>query len=122
MELQQDKGLGPFIEAYHRDSFKVDRQSYDSSILVHAEKKVECWRPTDLMQLTVADLQLLITLKPAIVLLGTGKNLIFPAADLFTPLQQAQISVEIMDTAAACRTYNVLMSESRNVLAALLLR
>jgi len=121
MELQQDRGLGPFIAAYQSGEFKVDQQTYHQSILVQAEKCVDIWRPRDLTELNRADLQVLLALKPAIVLLGVGESLIFPANELLAPLHQAQIGIEIMDTAAACRTYNVLMSEGRDVLAALLL-
>ena len=121
MELQQDRGLGPFIDAYDPGEVKVDRKSYRTSILVYAEKQVTIWAPNDLSQLTLDDLQSLIELKPALILLGTGENLIFPSAELLSPLAEQQIGVEVMDTAAACRTYNVLMAEGRDVLAALLL-
>jgi len=54
------------------------------------------------------------------VLLGTGRRLRFPAAELSAPLVQAGIGLEVMDLRAACRTYNVLVAENRRVAAALL--
>lgn len=57
---------------------------------------------------------------PEIVLLGTGARLRFPSRALLRPLAAAAIGHEVMDTAAACRTYNVLMGEGRRVLALLL--
>jgi len=55
------------------------------------------------------------------VLLGTGKMLRFPHPRLSSPLTQARIGFEVMDTFAAARTYNILMGEGRRVAAALLL-
>jgi uncharacterized protein len=54
------------------------------------------------------------------VLLGTGATFIFPEPALLAPLRKAGIGVEVMDTAAACRTYNILLGEERNVVAALI--
>ena len=121
MELQQDKGLGPFIAAYEPGELRVDQQVYQNSILVHAEKQVHLWHPLDLAHLQQQDFQDIIALQPSLVLLGTGKTLDFPEPTLLAPLYDAQLAVEVMDTAAACRTYNVLMAEGRDVLAALLL-
>ena len=58
--------------------------------------------------------------RPEVILLGTGNRLQFPHPRLTQPLQQAGIGLEAMDTVAACRTYNILMAEGRQVLAALL--
>jgi uncharacterized protein len=57
---------------------------------------------------------------PEIVLVGTGSKLRFPHPRVFAPLRQANIGFEVMDTQAACRTYNILLAESRKVAAALL--
>ena len=59
-------------------------------------------------------------LKPELVIFGSGARLRFPAPALLRPLIDAGIGVETMDTAAACRTYNVLLAEGRSVVAALL--
>ena len=58
--------------------------------------------------------------RPEVILLGTGSRLHFPHPSLTHPLQLAGIGLEAMDTVAACRTYNILMAEGRQVLAALL--
>ena len=60
-------------------------------------------------------------LEPEIVLLGTGQNQHFPHPRLTSPLLNRGVGVEIMDTAAACRTYNIIMAEGRRVVAALLM-
>ena len=64
----------------------------------------------------------LLELKPAIVLLGTGAAQRFPMPALARRLTTAQVGLEVMDTAAACRTYNILAAEGRRVAAALLMR
>ena len=62
-----------------------------------------------------------LTLKPEILLLGTGAQLRFPHPRLYRQLIAAGIGMECMDTAAACRTYNILMGEDRKVVAGILL-
>ena len=61
------------------------------------------------------------SLKPEVVLLGSGARFIWPETAALAPLMQAGIVYEVMDTAAACRTYNILMSDGRRVAAALLM-
>ncbi len=60
-------------------------------------------------------------LNPEVVLLGTGTRIQFPHPRLYQSLTNAQIGVEVMDTPAACRTYNILMQEGRQVVALILL-
>jgi uncharacterized protein len=55
------------------------------------------------------------------VILGTGRRQRFPRTELLAPLVKARIGWEVMDTGAACRTYNILLGEGRNVAAALLM-
>jgi uncharacterized protein len=64
----------------------------------------------------------IVELAPEIVLLGTGARFTFPMPALLAPLYKAGIGVEAMDTPAACRTYNILLGEGRNVVAALIVR
>ena len=59
--------------------------------------------------------------KPEIVLLGTGQHLLFPPQGCLSVLQQQNIGYEVMDTAAACRTFNVLAAEGRDVILAMLM-
>lgn len=73
--------------------------------------------PDDLNTATVSRLR---ELNPEIVIVGTGRTHVFPPSELFVPLIRGGIGVEIMSTSAACRTYNILLAEGRNVLALLL--
>ena len=91
------------------------------SVVVPWQGDVLPWRCAGFEQLTAEHFELLALLSPEIVLFGSGGRLRFPAAALLRPLISRRIGFETMDTAAACRTYNVLVGERRSVVAALLL-
>jgi uncharacterized protein len=78
------------------------------------------WPASSLEELKPDHLAAIVELKPEIVLLGSGASFRFPEPSLLAPLHKAGIGVEVMDTPAACRTYNILLGEGRNVLAALI--
>jgi uncharacterized protein len=71
-------------------------------------------------ELTAAHAAELLTLEPELVVVGTGVRQVFPATEFSAPLLAAGVGVEIMDTGAACRTFNVLVAEQRRVVALLL--
>jgi len=79
------------------------------------------WNVRDIESLARRDIEELALLKPELVLLGTGDRLHFPAPGLLASLAAARIGAEVMDTRAACRTYNILAEEGRNVAAALII-
>ena len=79
------------------------------------------WAGLDFAQLNEDHFARLAQLKPEMVLLGTGAKLRFPHPRLSRALVDARIGLDVMDTGAACRTYNILMAEGRNVLAVILL-
>lgn len=120
MELSLDKGSGLHIRSYHHGMIETDVQIYSTSIVI-TPQNAEIWRPKSLNDIREEDLIYLTTFNPQIVLLGTGTELKFPPVVLFRCLIEKKIGYEIMNTAAACRTYNVLMSENRAVVAGLLI-
>ncbi len=99
----------------------VNGERYTRSLLVTPDSIDAEWPATDLQSLGTAHFERFIALKPDIVLLGTGASLRFPAPGLAKPLHAAGIGLEVMDNAAVCRTYNILLGEGRNVIAAVLL-
>ena len=109
------------IRAYGDGVVTVGEKHYRRSIIVTRERLIPDWRPQRLEQLSAADLEVVRAQDPDIVLLGTGSGIHFPPPALTATLLQAGIGVEIMDTAAACRTYNILRAEERKVAAAMLL-
>ena len=98
----------------------VNNQRYACSIVVTPGEIHDQWRVSGVDAMHVAQIDFLIGLAPEILLLGTGARQRFPAPALFKHLMTARIGLEVMDTPAACRTYNILSAEGRNVVAAVL--
>lgn len=109
------------IRAYESGRITVDDQHYSHSLILSPGRAITPWRPQGTDELLHEDFEPVLALHPDILLLGTGSRLNFPAQRLTVHLLQSGIGVEVMDTAAACRTYNILLAEQRRVVAALLL-
>ena len=99
----------------------VGATEFGHSLIVPWSGAVQAWPPTRFETLEAAHFELLLALRPELVIFGSGARLRFPAPALLRALIERRIGVETMDTPAACRTYNVLATEGRNVLVALLL-
>jgi uncharacterized protein len=107
------------ITGYGEGYVMVNGERRDSSVVVLPDR-TENWSAARFEDLTAADFAYLKELKVEIVLLGTGPRQRFPHPRLTAALAQAGIGLEVMDLQAACRTYNILVSEERKVAAALL--
>lgn len=112
-------GVQYLITKYTDDSVVVNETVYTTSLLI-AATSLSPWRPQTLSEVTQMDFMPVIELKPSVFILGVGNTHQFPAPDVLKPLYEARIGVEIMTTAAACRTFNVLVNEGRPVVAGLL--
>ncbi len=110
------------ITAYQSGEIQVNAKSYKHSIIVSPHTLISPWQPTTLAELTTRDFAEILQLKPKILLLGVGAQCQFPTDDILAEVYNAGIAIESMDTGAACRTYNVLLAEEREVVAALLIR
>lgn len=110
------------IQAYDTESVCINRVSYHTSLIVSPRRLIENWGPDTVTGLTRQHLQPLVQLQPELILIGSGVSLVFPPVELLRPLIEAGLGYEIMDTGAACRTYNVLMAEGRHVAAGLIIR
>ena len=119
IEREQAEGRNTF-SGYGDGYVEVNRTRRNASLVVSGERLVTDWPATSIDALGADHLAAIIELKPEIVLLGTGKVFRFPEPALLAALYKAGIGVEVMDTPAACRTYNILLSEGRNVVAALI--
>jgi uncharacterized protein len=100
---------------------EVNRVRHHASLVVSAERVVTDWPAASTESLTADHMAAILEMAPEIVLIGTGATFRFPEPAMLAPLYKAGIGVEVMDTPAACRTYNILMAEGRNVVAALIL-
>jgi len=91
------------------------------SFIIAPGRLIQDWAPQTLAQLKPEHMQAALESKPELVIVGTGNTLEFPPVAITEALYREGIGVEFMDSAAACRTYNVLMHEGRGVLAAVIL-
>lgn len=107
------------ISAYARGSITIADESYRSSIIVTTERVVEDCLPEQARDLGESHIETLIELKPEVVLFGTGRRVAFPPDEACQLLYLRQIGFEIMDTGAACRSFNFLSGEGRRIAAAL---
>ena len=114
-------GTANTIQAYDQGYIIVNEQRIRHSVIVTPERLITGWPPQRFAELQAVHLELLLELEPEIVLLGTGARQYFPHPRLTSPLLSRGVGVEVMDTPAACRTYNFLMAEGRRVAAALLI-
>ena len=121
LKLHLDRqGTLNVITAYDAGYVQVNQTRHHASLIVLGDRIVEGWRPRSLDDLGEADFETLAGLGANIVLLGTGRTLRFPPQRLSRPLLERRIGLEVMDSSAACRTYNILVGEGRNVAAALI--
>ena len=109
------------ITGYGIGYIEVNKTPYPNALIVQPDANVLPWAVEDQAELSVEHFAKLAALKPELVIIGTGKQQLFLKPNLLQPLIQAKIGFEMMDSQAACRTYNILMSEGRKVLAAILL-
>jgi uncharacterized protein len=122
LKLQLDFNGARNVFTAHGDGFvELNKTSrYERGVIVMADRIIENWGSGGVSGLAADDIAQLAALAPGIVLLGTGRRQRFPSPALLRPLIEAQIGYEVMDVSAACRTYNLLTGEGREVAAALL--
>ena len=99
----------------------VNEQRLEASFLLAPNELVTGWRPAALADLQPADMDAVLAMEPALVLLGSGANLRFPSPAVMAACLTRGIGIEVMDNAAAARTFNVLATEGRRVVAAFLI-
>ena len=122
MKLQPDRIEGVnAITAFVPGMVRINAQPYTTSLVLPWRGAVLAWPCETFEQLRAEHFEQLLPFAPELVIFGSGQRLRFAAPALMRSLIERRIGVETMDTAAACRTYNVLAGESRRVIAALLL-
>lgn len=119
LHMAKPDGLNMFT-AYGEGYVAVNLEKHEKNLILLPESIIHEWSAATPTTLTEADMQKLLELGTEIVLLGTGSKLRFPAGPLMRPFAPAGIGLEIMDTQAACRTFNILAAEGRKVAAAIL--
>jgi len=121
MKFQPDIANGVnSINRHESGQVWVRNTAFSTPVLVPWAGEVQSWPVRDFEELAAEHFAAILALHPELVIFGSGQRLRFPAPALLRTLIDRGIGVETMDTAAACRTYNVLVSEGRSVVAALL--
>jgi len=108
------------ITGYGPGRIRVGQTEHTCSLVVTAGRLIADWPPQTLADLRPEHFEPIVTLEPELLILGTGPRHALLEPHLYLALLERQIGVEVMDTGAACRTYNVLLAEERRVVAALL--
>lgn len=119
MKFHLSAGEGNAFTGYGAGYVRLGVVEYRENLLVTPERIVTGWAAGGFDQLAEVDFEALAALAPEVALLGTGPSLRFPEPRLMRPLVEAGIGLEVMDTPAACRTFNILSAEGRRVAAAI---
>ena len=110
-----------FVRRVDRHSVTIVDRAFNASLLLAPDRVVEQWPVDDASMLDENHVDALLELKPELVILGTGERQRFPAAAFLAGFLRKGIGIEVMDNAAAARTYDLLAAEGRRVVAAFIL-
>ena len=118
---QDNQDEGYVITSYDSDTISINGKTFDQSLVIASNQLRENWDVSNIALLSPEHIDLVLDFSPELILIGTGNQLIFPAIEIYSGIIERGIGVDFMDTGAACRTYNILMSEGRDVVAGLIL-
>ncbi|QWD99902.1 Mth938-like domain-containing protein [Polynucleobacter sp. JS-Mosq-20-D10] len=121
MKLQSDPHSGAnTITGYGDGYIEINKIPYSHAVLLSSDGEILEWGVKSFEELSSTDFAQMASLKPELIIIGTGKRQRFPRPELLKTLIEAKLGFEIMDSQAACRTYNILVGEGRQVLLALI--
>jgi uncharacterized protein len=120
MQLDLDTSTGNFIRSFAPGRLLVNDQLITGHVIITPDEVIDGWSPARFADLTFDDFGAAMEREPEVLLFGTGQSQRFPAAALMAAIMRRGVGFEAMHTAAAARTFNVLVAERRRVVAALL--
>ena len=121
MKIELDTGQSQFsVRAYSERSVTINDRELRQSFLLMPDCLIVDWPPQRPAEISKRDIEQIAGIAPEVVILGTGKTLVYPGEEVLRPLSGSAIGFEVMDTRAACRCFTILASEGRFVLAAIL--
>lgn len=122
MKMALDGAVGVnTIKTYEPGRVQIRDRYFETSLIVLRNHLHEDWQPRNAAELSAAHLRPLLVQRPEVLILGTGEEQVFPEPATFMTLMDLGIGFEVMNNAAACRTYNVLVAEERHAALALIL-
>lgn len=116
----QSPGDHLFVQSISNEGIRIANRICSGPLIVSASKLLTDWPVRSPTDLTSQHLDQILELEPELVLIGTGKRQIFLSPEMLMVFYRQSVGIETMNTQAACRTFNVLVSEGRNVVAALM--
>jgi len=123
MKFAEDHNSANYkISGYDHDSIGINGLPHTQSLVLSPMELLNDWAPSKYSELSADHLDAIYAMKPEIIIIGTGQKQIFPPSEVLRRLAKEQIGYEIMDTQAACRTFNILMAEDRTVVAGMFLK
>lgn len=121
MKLQSDPHSGAnTITGYGDGYIEINKIPYSHAVLLSSDGEILEWSVGSFEELGPTDFAKMASLKPELIIIGTGKRQRFPKPELLKTLIEAKLGFEVMDSQAASRTYNILVGEGRQVLLALI--
>jgi uncharacterized protein len=121
MKFHLSTGGGNIFTGYGEGFVRLGIVEYRENVIVTPETIITAWGNGGFDTLTEADFAAVAALQPEVALLGTGERIRFPHPRLTRALTDAHIGLEVMDTPAACRTFNILAAEGRKVAVAIVI-
>ncbi|MGU9957406.1 MAG: Mth938-like domain-containing protein [Arenicellales bacterium WSBS_2016_MAG_OTU3] len=109
------------IRSITDQEIRIANDTHTNSLVIAPDTLISPWPVASIAELNEGIVAQLLHLKPELVLIGTGKKQRFPDMKMFASLHQQNIGVEVMNSSAACRTYNILAGDGRQVVAGIIL-
>ena len=132
MAFTRENNIGNAIHSYTTGEIQIIQSSHingiietnlnsvSSNFIINPNNLIIDWPVQNIEDINVESIAVIVELEPEIVILGVGAKLNLPSVKINLLFQKYNIGLEVMDTAAACRTYNFLLTEGRNVTSALI--
>jgi uncharacterized protein len=120
MDINLEKINQHSIQAYDHSHVMIGNIQYDQNIIINKDQLIYPWLLDNISSLTIAELQPLIDLSPEVILIGQNTTPLLLPSHTLNELAKRRIGIECISIGAACRTFNILLSESRNVVLGLI--
>ena len=117
MDLNKHKFHGNFkLSGYEPGKITVNNETYTTSIIISEDKLITNWKPQTIKSLSKSHLDIVLALKPEMIILGTGKTHLFIEEDLLANAFKLDIAVEVMSTHKACMLFPLMLNEQKKLL------
>jgi uncharacterized protein len=120
VKFSADSADGNVIRSFSKGEIRLRDQVVGTHAIISRDRVITDWSPPAITAITLEDFRPALELNPDIILFGTGINQQFPDIAVLTDIMRNGVAIEVMETHAACRTFNLLIGEHRAAVAALL--